>query len=136
MWGVRVAARASEAERGAACAVIADLPHLRKLSGLQRRSDVRRWLRANGVAFMVQPSGDPVTTLDAINRAMYGDSKYNRPDFTPPPCSRPKSTRATVVTSTSIKTNGTHSPASTKAQPRSIPPFKNGPQTGRRPTDN
>lgn len=65
--------------------MIADLPHLRKLSGLKRRSDIRRWLRSNGVAFMVQPSGDPVTTLDAINRAMYGTSKYDKPDFTPPP---------------------------------------------------
>ena len=62
--------------------MIADLAELQKLSGLKRRSDVRRWLTSNGIAFMVQPSGNPVTTLDAINRAMCGESKYNRPDFT------------------------------------------------------
>jgi hypothetical protein len=90
--------------------MIADLPHLQKLSGLKRRSDIRRWLRSNGVAFMVQPSGDPVTTLDAINRAMYGTTKFDKPDFTPPPCSRPKSTKGTAGTSTSIRTNGTRSP--------------------------
>lgn len=68
--------------------MIANLPDLRKLSGLKRRSDVRRWLTANGVAFMVQPSGDPVTTLDAINIAMHGTARYNKPDFSPPPGSR------------------------------------------------
>jgi len=69
--------------------VIADLRTLQKLSGLRRPADVRRWLQQNGVAFMVQPSGDPVTTMDAINLAMYGTSKFNKPDFTPPPkCSR------------------------------------------------
>lgn len=61
--------------------MIADLPELRKLSGLKRRSDVRRWLSNNGVAFMVQPSGDPVTTLEAINIAMLGNARYNKPNF-------------------------------------------------------
>jgi hypothetical protein len=74
--------------------MIANLPDLRKLSGLKRRSDVRRWLSANGVAFMVQPSGDPVTTMDAINIAMHGNAKYNKPDFSPPPGSKPRLKRA------------------------------------------
>jgi hypothetical protein len=90
--------------------MIADLPHLRQLSGLKRRSDIRRWLKANGIAFMVQSSGDPVTTLDAINRALYGNSKYSKPDFSPLPCSRPKSTPKTAVISTFTKTSGTRSP--------------------------
>jgi hypothetical protein len=68
--------------------MIANLPELRKLSGLKRRSDVRRWLVANGVAFMVQPSGDPVTTEEAINIAMHGNSKYNKPDFSQYPGAR------------------------------------------------
>jgi hypothetical protein len=70
--------------------MIADLAELRKLSGLKRRSDVRRWLSANGVAFMVQPSGNPVTTLDAINIAMHGNSRYNKPNFSPPPGTKPR----------------------------------------------
>jgi hypothetical protein len=70
--------------------MILDLPDLQKLSGLKRRSDVRRWLQKNGVAFMVQPSGNPVTTLDAVNRAMCGDSKQSRPDFSTPPSYRPR----------------------------------------------
>jgi hypothetical protein len=74
--------------------MIANLPELRKLSGLKRRSDVRRWLSANGVAFMVQPSGDPVTTLDAINIAMHGNAKYNKPDFSPPPGFKPRPKRS------------------------------------------
>ncbi len=64
-------------------AVIVDLAELRKLSGLTRPADVRRWLTRNGVRFLLQPSGDPVTTLDAINRALYG-AGYNKPDLTPP----------------------------------------------------
>lgn len=115
--------------------MIADLPHLRKLSGLKRRSDIRRWLRKNGVSFMVQPSGDPVTTLDAINRAMYGNSKFNKPDFTPPPCSRPKSTKGTVGTTTSIRTSGTRCRGLKKGQPVSTQHYRLGlptdpPRTG------
>ena len=87
--------------------MIADLPQLQKLSGLKRRSDVRRWLSNNGVAFMVQPSGDPVTTMDAINQALHGNSKYNKPDWSEPPqCSRRKSTKKTAATITSIKPSG------------------------------
>jgi hypothetical protein len=117
-------------------AVIADLPHLRQLSGLKRRSDIRRWLRKNGVPFMVQPSGDPVTTLDAINRAMYGNSKYNKPDFTPPPCSRPKSIKDTAGITTSTKTNGTRSAESVREALRSIQRSRPSPLTVRQPTDN
>jgi hypothetical protein len=68
---------------------IADLPTLQELSGLKQPAAVQRWLAANGVAFMVQPSGDPVTTLDAINRALRGNSKFNRPHFSPAPSRRP-----------------------------------------------
>lgn len=115
--------------------MIADLPHLRKLSGLTRPADVRRWLRSNGVPFMVQPSGAPVTTLDAINRAMYGTSKYDKPDFTKPPCSRPKSMKGTAATSTSTKTNGIPLAEYAKVRRRSIQRSKNLPPTGPRPTD-
>ena len=44
------------------------------LSGYKRAADVKRWLRDNGVPFFVQPSGHPVTTTDAVNRAMCGAS--------------------------------------------------------------
>lgn len=70
--------------------MIANLPDLRKLSGLKRRSDVRRWLSANGIAFMVQPSGDPVTTEEAINIAMHGSARYNKPNFSEYPGARPR----------------------------------------------
>jgi len=77
--------------------MIADLAELRKLSGLKRRSDVRRWLEAHGIAFMVQPSGDPVSTLEAINIAMHGHSRFNKPDFSKYPGARPRVTKNRVV---------------------------------------
>jgi hypothetical protein len=64
--------------------MILDLPDLQKLSGSKRPADVKNWLRKNDVAFMVQPSGHPVTTLDAVNRALLGESKRSKPDFSPP----------------------------------------------------
>jgi Domain of unknown function (DUF4224) len=35
--------------------MILDLPDLQKLSGYKRAADVKRWLRGNGVAFLVSP---------------------------------------------------------------------------------
>jgi hypothetical protein len=64
--------------------MILDLSDLQKLSGYKRAADVKRWLHDNGVPFFVQPSGHPVTTLDAVNRAMCGASKYDKPDLTTP----------------------------------------------------
>lgn len=65
--------------------MIADLPILQRLSGLKQAAAVKRWLRANGVTFMVQPSGQPVTTMDAITRAMYGGQRQYEPDWSDPP---------------------------------------------------
>ncbi len=66
--------------------MILDLTDLQKLSGYTRANDVKKWLRSNGIAFMVQPSGHPVTTLDAVNRAVQGESITRRsaPDWSPP----------------------------------------------------
>jgi hypothetical protein len=71
--------------------MILDLSDLQKLSGYQRPHDVKKWLRNNGVAFMVQASGNPVTTLDAVNRTLLGSIKRSEPDFSAPPA---KSRRA------------------------------------------
>lgn len=90
--------------------MIADIRRLRRLSGLKRPADVKRWLRTNGVPFMVQPSGHPVTTLDAINRALYGGRKGTEPDFSKP-CYRQKSTRRMGATTTLTGTTGTSSAA-------------------------
>ena len=70
--------------------MILDLPDLQKLSGYTRAHDVKKWLRNNGVVFMVQPSGRPVTTLDAVNRAMQGESisRCSVPDWSPPHAAR------------------------------------------------
>jgi hypothetical protein len=66
--------------------MIANTETLQQFSGLKRRSDVCRWLKSNGIPFMTQPSGDPVTTLDAINRALFGNPKASQPNWTDPPC--------------------------------------------------
>ena len=54
----------------------------RKASGLKQPAAVRRWLKARGVAFLADSRGFPISTLAAIERAMYG--RANRPDWTPP----------------------------------------------------
>lgn len=70
---------------------IADLPVLQRLCGLKQPAAVKRWLKTNGVAFMVQPDGRPVTTIDSINRALLGNRGSSEPDWSPFPGSRPKS---------------------------------------------
>jgi hypothetical protein len=64
--------------------MIADFATLQMLSGYKRPSDVKSWLKASGVSFLVQASGTPVTTLDAINRALNGGGVQREPDFSPP----------------------------------------------------
>ena len=66
--------------------MILDLADLQKLSGYTRSHDVKRWLRWNGVAFMVQPCGHPVTTLDAVNHSLLGKptQRQSEPNWSPP----------------------------------------------------
>lgn len=71
--------------------MILDFADLQKLSGYKRPHDVKKWLRSNGVAFMVQPSGRPVTTINSVNRALLGDLKRSQPDFSPLPRRVPRS---------------------------------------------
>jgi hypothetical protein len=89
--------------------MIVDPEALKKFSGLTRSADVCRWLEKNGVQFLIQPSGRPTTTLDAINRALFGDpnKKNQQPNWDPFPCSPKKFTRKTAATTTSTRTNGT-----------------------------
>jgi hypothetical protein len=89
--------------------MIVDPEALKKFSGLTRSADVCRWLEKNGVQFLIQPSGRPTTTLDAINRALFGDPNKNtqQPNWTSFPCSPRKFTKKTAVTTTSTRENGT-----------------------------
>jgi hypothetical protein len=57
--------------------MILDLPDLQRLSGYTRPHDVKKWLRNNGVSFMVQPSRHPVTTD-------FSSLRFS-PDWSPPP---------------------------------------------------
>jgi hypothetical protein len=68
--------------------VILDLADLQKLSGYKRATDIKTWLRKNGVAFMVQPSGHPVTTLDAVNLALSPKRCRTEPNWAPIPAFR------------------------------------------------
>ena len=56
-------------------------PDLSALSGYKRPGDVRKWLKRNGVSFMLDKAGRPVTTQEALNRAMLPARTRTRPDF-------------------------------------------------------
>ncbi|MGE0803590.1 MAG: DUF4224 domain-containing protein [Lautropia sp.] len=85
---------------------ILDFAAIAKAAGLKQPAAVRRWLKSRGIAFMADSGGLPITTVDAFNRALYGQS--NRPDFSKPCCPR-KSTRNTGATTTSTRIGGTRS---------------------------
>ncbi len=86
--------------------MIANIETLQQFSGLKRRSDVCKWLKSNGISYMTQPSGDPVTTLDAINQALFGkNATFSQPNWSDPPChsnSRKKSLSKTAATTTTV----------------------------------
>jgi hypothetical protein len=67
---------------------IADLPVLQRLSGLKQSAAIKRWLAQNGVPFMVQPSGQPVTTVDAITKSILGGRRPGIPGVTEPDFSK------------------------------------------------
>lgn len=53
---------------------------LSALSGYRRPADVARWLRRHRIRYMLDKDRKPVTTQDAIERAMIGATK-TQPDF-------------------------------------------------------
>jgi len=65
-------------------AEIVAMEGLQKLTGYVQPVAIKGWLRSNGVPFMVQAAGHPVTTLEAINQAMFGSRKLGKPDFSSP----------------------------------------------------
>jgi hypothetical protein len=68
--------------------MILDLPDLQKLSGYKRSADVKKWLHKNGISFMVQPSGHPVTTMDAVNLALSPKQRRTEPNWAALPTGR------------------------------------------------
>lgn len=78
---------------------------LRK-AGLKQSAALRRWLKSQGIAFMADAKGRPMTTLDAFNRALYG--KRNQPDWSPPR-SPSKSIKNMGATTTSTRIVGIRS---------------------------
>lgn len=73
------------------CDPIADFRVLQRYSGLRQPAAIKRWLLKNGVPFMVQPDGKPVSTLDAIKRALNGGKGLSEPDWSPLPGARQRS---------------------------------------------
>lgn len=64
-------------------AALLDESDLRAWLKLQRRADIERWLRENGVAFR-HAKGEVVTTLEAVNKAIangaaFGDIEFGAP---------------------------------------------------------
>ncbi|MEX2260095.1 MAG: DUF4224 domain-containing protein [Woeseia sp.] len=50
--------------------VIVDFPMLCRLSGRERPSAVCKWLQQQGIAYMLNADGKPVTTERALNEAL------------------------------------------------------------------
>lgn len=50
--------------------MIADFDDLRRLSGRNRPSAVKKWLQRQGVSYMLNANGQPVTTEKALNDAL------------------------------------------------------------------
>lgn len=47
--------------------MIADFPDLQRLSGRDRPTAVKKWLQKQGISFMLNADGRPVTTEKALN---------------------------------------------------------------------
>jgi len=50
--------------------VVIDFPQLSEWCGYKRRADVAKWLRKNGIHFWLDIDGGPVTTQNALDRAL------------------------------------------------------------------
>lgn len=55
---------------------------LQKLSGLQKPTAVKAWLKREGVSYIRDAAGKPFTTLDALNRKLHraGDDGFTLND--------------------------------------------------------
>lgn len=59
--------------------MIADFDQLKRLSGRDRPSAVRKWLQNQGVSYMLNADGQPVTTEKALNDALA--RRRNKPEL-------------------------------------------------------
>lgn len=85
--------------------MIADFAMLARMSGYKQPRAVCAWLANRRIKYLVGRDGKPSTTLDALNRALYGREADNEPNYSPP-CASPKSTPKTAATTTSTPTAG------------------------------
>jgi hypothetical protein len=54
---------------------------LRKWCGYERKRDIEKWLRDNGIAWRRGKNGEICTTLDAINESLQGSTKDKEVTF-------------------------------------------------------
>jgi uncharacterized protein DUF4224 len=47
-----------------------DADHLKAMSGYKQKTSVARWCRKNGIRFFLNAQGWPVTTSEALDRAL------------------------------------------------------------------
>lgn len=50
--------------------MIADFTDLQRLSGRERPAAVKKWLQSQGISYMLNADGQPVTTEKALNEAL------------------------------------------------------------------
>lgn len=50
--------------------MIADFADLQRLSGRERPAAVKKWLQSQGISYMLNADGHPVTTEKALNEAL------------------------------------------------------------------
>ena len=58
-----------------------DEDDLRQWVDYDRRSDLERWLRENGIRFRHGKAGKVVTTLTAVNTALAGNGEFGEIEF-------------------------------------------------------
>src|ERR1700688_3822022 len=61
-------------------AMIGDAEYLKALSGYKQKSAVRNWCRKNGISYLLDARGWPVTTPEALDRALKGSAESG-PDW-------------------------------------------------------
>ena len=60
--------------------MIVDAEYLKTLSGYKQKSAVRNWCRKNGISYLLDARGWPVTTPEALDRALKGSAESG-PDW-------------------------------------------------------
>jgi hypothetical protein len=55
--------------------MIGDAEYLKTLSGYKQKSAVRIWCRKNGIRYLLDARGWPVTTPEALDRALKGSAE-------------------------------------------------------------